>query len=636
MPTAPPESTATAGRLRLGIGLLALAGFLLRASDLGAKELRGDESFAAVFSAQSLHAIWAGLGQSEPHPPLYYLLLHAMIALAGPSNVSLRYLSVCFGTLAIPALAVAAWQAFGARAALLTALLTAANPLLVWQAQDARMYAELVGCASLALTGMLAALRRRSRAATWAVGLGGAGTLLTHFYGLFVVVGLIGGLLVVSTPKGWTWQPPPERRRPLRRLALLLALELVALALPLLYHGRSALSEHPPFGALGLDGLIGSLGQTLAAGFDEPVPLRHATAILAPLLALAGIALAWRCNRTAALIVAAGVVAPLGSLAALELFHPAYQPAYAAVLAPAWLLTVGTLAAPRQRWAWLTALPALLLLGAVAEQSLTTYALSQKNLTFRQAAHLLQRAGQPGDVVVSNYPDPTLGWVYARQDGGTLPVLLEPAAMPVDPVTLNRRMIDLSERYARIWFWTLRSAAWDPQHATEIWLDRHTLPLKTVQAGNVRFRMFETPHGFLAHTTPLPALTFGGQLQVRGAAWASGSVRAGSTLLVTLCWQAVTVPRGDYTAFVHLERGATLGGQDDHPPVGGLNPTHNWQPGESFLDQYHVRIFATTAPGVYTLRVGFYSAATLQRLPLQATVGATVGDALTLGQVTVR
>jgi hypothetical protein len=197
-------------------------------------------------------------------------------------------------------------------------------------------------------------------------------------------------------------------------------------------------------------------------------------------------------------------------------------------------------------------------------------------------------------------------------------------------------MIDLGERYARIWFWTLRSAAWDPQHATEIWLDRHTLPVSTVNAGNVQFRVFETPHGFLAHTAPLPAVTFGGQLRVRGAAWAPGSLRAGSTLPVTLCWQAVTAPKGDYTAFVHLEQGTTLGGQDDHLPVGGLNPTHTWQPGESFLDQYHIPVPATTAPGVYTLRVGFYTPATLRRLPLQTATGATVGDALTLGQVTVR
>ncbi|HEY8741870.1 MAG TPA: glycosyltransferase family 39 protein [Chloroflexota bacterium] len=631
----------TARRLRLTIGMLTLAGFLLRAYALGAKDLRGDESFAAVFSAQSLGAMWAGLGQSEPHPPLYYLLLHWMIAFAGPSNISLRTLSVCFGTLAIPALAVAAWQAFGARAAVLTALLTVCNPLLVWQAQDARMYAQLVGCSAVALAGTLAIVRHgrlRGRAG-WATVVGAAATLLTHFYGLFVVVGLIAGLLVSG------WRTSRDRQRALQRMALLLTLEALVLALPLLYHGRTALSGHPPFVTLSPGELLASIGQALAAGFDAPIPLRTPAGVIAILLTLVGVAVAWRCaaapkrakSNVAAMraiaLVCLSLLAPVAGLAALELLHPAYQPAYAAVLAPAWLLAVGALATPR--WAWLGVAPALLL-GLLAEQSLTTYAHSQKNLSFSQAALLLQHEGEPGDLVLTNYPDPTLNWVYSRQDGGALPILLEPAAMPVDLAALNRRMVALGEEYNRLWFWTLRNTAWDPQHATEIWLDRHTLPLATPRAGNVEFRLFETPRGFLAHTAPLPAVTFANQLRVRGAAWATGSVSAGSTLQVTLCWQAVTVPQGDYTAFVHLERGATLGGQDDHPPINGLNPTHTWQPGESFLDQYHVQVPATTTPGVYALRVGFYTPATLQRLPLQDAAGATIGDALTVGQVVVR
>jgi len=533
--------------------------------------------------------------------------------------------------------------------------------LLVWQAQDARMYAQLVGFAGLALAGVAAVLcSDRPTPAAWWAALGGAtGVLLTHFYGTFLVAGLVGALLVAAwwapdhlAPAGdapaTRWRHRRTRRGHFARLAALLALEIAVLALPLLYHGRQALAAHPPFAALGLGDLIASIGQTLAAGVTAPIPLRGPASAAAVLLALAGLALAWRRAGAAdtdngrseavraALLVTLALLAPFAGLAALELLHPAYQPAYAAVLAPAWLLAVGALAVPRLPRAWLGALPALVLLGVFSEQSLTTYAGSQKNLTFGQAAQLLQHAGQPGDLILTNYPDPTLQWVYNRQDGGALPVLLEPPAKPVDPAALDRRMIDLGDRYDRIWFWTLRTADWDPQHAAEIWLDRHALPLATERAGNVEFRLFETPHGFLAHTAPLPAATFGGQLRLRGASWATSTAQAGTTLDITVCWQAVTVPQGDYTAFVHLERGATLGGQDDRPPVNGLNPTHTWQPGESFLDRYQVAIPATTAPGVYALRIGFYAPDTLQRLPVIDSAGATVGDALTVGQVTVR
>lgn len=625
------ERAASGLPLRSTLVLLTLAGFLLRAFALDAKDLRGDESFAAVFSSQTLPVMWHSLGQSEPHPPLYFVLLHAMIALSGPSNVSLRALSLLFGTLAIPALAIAAWQTFGPRAALMTALLTATNPLLIWQAQDARMYAQLVGCAGVALAGVAVALRadRPQRRALLAVLLGAA-ALLTHVYAIFIVAGLVAALLLTA------WRAPTAERQVRLRLALAVAMEIGLIALPLLYHGRRALQGHPPFAALGLVGLVESVGQTLAGGMTSPIPLREPAAVLAIILAIVGLLGAWRRHFNGAVLAALGLAAPLLGLAILGLLHPAYQPAYVAVVAPAWLLAVGAPAIPRLPRGWLVLIPALLLLGVVSEQSLATYAASAKNLTFRQAAEFVQRDGRPGDFILTNYPDPTLNWVYHRQLGGRLPILLEPPAMPVDVLALDHRLIDLGERYNRLWFWTLRTADWDAQHATEIWLDRHALPLAPEQAGNVAFRLFETPHGFLAHTTPLPAVTFGGQLRVRGVTWSGASTNAGSVLDVTLCWQAVTTPRADYTAFVHLEQGTMLGGQDDHPPVNGLNPTRTWLPGESFLDRYHVAIPATTRPGVYAVRVGFYTPSTVQRLPVEGVSGQPLGDALTVGEITVR
>lgn len=651
------KSWQSSGALvRWAIGALTLAGFLLRAYALGAKELRGDESFAAVFAAQPFSIIWQELGHSEPHPPLYYALLHWTIAVAGPSNYALRFPSALLGALVVPALAVAAWQAFGRGPALLTALLAAVNPLLVWQAQDARMYAPLVGFTALALAGASATLaeRRRDRGPLIAGSAGAAGVLLTHFYGLFIVAGMIAGLLATamgparaprsrrgdqaaSTGKARRdlMDAPRRRRRwsPATTLAIVLTLEVLIIALPLLWHGRAALAGHPPFSPVSALALVQNAGLTVAGGFTTPIPLRAPAGLLAILLAVLGLAVVWR--RPAALLVGFTLLAPLLGLETLELLHPAYQPAYVAALAPAWLLAFGALAAAPLSWSLVGVTLTTLSLGAVAEQALTTYATSEKNLTFSQGAQLLLHDGQQGDLVLTNYPDPTLQWVYVRQDHGTLPVTLEPAAMPVSPATLNRTMISLSAQYDRIWFWTLRTPDWDPQHLTEIWLDRHALPLSTERAGNVEFRLFETPRGFQRRSVPIPENIFGGQLRVCGATWPMGSVAPGGSLAVDLCWQAVTAPQQDFTAFVHLERGASLGGQDDHPPVNGLNPTHTWLPGEMFLDHYRVRVAPNAAPGVYALRVGFYASATLQRLPLQSAEGNN-GDALTIGQVTVR
>lgn len=612
--------------------LCTLAGFLLRAWALGAKDLRGDEGFAAVFASQSLGGIWAALGTSEPHPPLYYGLLHLFIGAGGPSTFTLRYLSVLLGTLAIPALGVAAWQALGGRAGVVAAVLTTVNPLLVWQAQDARMYAPLVGWSALALAGAAGMARdgRATRARWLALLVGVGGALLTHYYAVFLAIGLTLGLLGAVRLQGG------KAKRGARLFALAPVLAVLCLALPLAWHGRAALAGHPPFAPLGVADLLHSLGLTIAGGFTTDLRVRNTVGWGAVALPLVGLAAAWLRRRAVAALLTAAVGVPTLGFLALEALHPAYQPQYAAVLAPAWLLAVAALAAVPLPLGWLSSSAATVLAGGAAVAALTIYAHIGKGQTWRAAAALLEQQGQPGDVVVLNYPDPTLRWVYSRQDGGALPILLEPASGPAAPPELGHTLATLGDRYDRVWFWTLRTAAWDPRHATELWLDRHALPLRTVAAGDVTFRLFETPAGFLRGTRPLPDQTFAGQIRLRGAAWAGASVAAGATLDVELCWQAVAAPSGDYTAFVHLERAGTLGGQDDHPPLHGLDPMHTWQPGESFLDAYHVVVPPGTPPGVYAVRVGLYTPSTLRRLPVQNADGSPAGDSVTVGEITVR
>ncbi len=618
--------------LRLGILAITLAGFGARCYSLGQQDLRGDESFAAVFAAQSLPAIWQALGHSEPHPPLYYALLHWTIGLAGPSAYALRAPSVWFGSLAIPALAMAGWRVAGRRAAALAAALAALNPLLIWQSQDARMYAQLAACLALALAGALWILRdaRRSTSPWIAFVVGIAGALLTHFYAVFAVAGLGGAALL------WAGLANDEAAR---RAGLLLGLlsiaALVLLAAPLLYYSRQALTDHPAFTSLLLPALVADMARTLAGGLTLPRSLYGAATVLGMALPLLGLGVTWRQGRVTSALLIATMAAPLAALAILELTRPAYQSPYAAVVAPAWLVAVATLGAGRW-WGRLAGAATAIALGGLAVASLFTYAHQDKGATWRLAAQMLLSDSAPGDTIVINYPDPGLRWVYQRQLGGGLPVLLEPASLLVDPQALDGQMVRIGDRYQRIWFWTRRTADWDPRYDAELWLDRHALPLATRRAGDVEFRLFLTPTGFLAGTSPLPDVSFGDQLRVRGAQIGASNVVHGGALSVALCWQAIARPTTDYTAFVHLERQGTLGGQDDHPPINGLNPTSAWQPGESFLDRYDVHVLPNAASGVYEVRVGFYAPATLRRLPVLTSNGDVVGDAVTVGEVIVR
>jgi len=98
----------------------------------------------------------------------------------------------------------------------------------------------------------------------------------------------------------------------------------------------------------------------------------------------------------------------------------------------------------------------------------------------------------------------------------------------------------------------------------------------------------------------------------------------GQTITVTLVWQALSTPPGDLVRFVHMlgPDGKPLA-QEDSLPCAGACRAPSWLPGEVFVEQARLTLPAGLAPGQYPLAVGWYDAATLQRLPVS---GATTPE----------
>jgi hypothetical protein len=97
---------------------------------------------------------------------------------------------------------------------------------------------------------------------------------------------------------------------------------------------------------------------------------------------------------------------------------------------------------------------------------------------------------------------------------------------------------------------------------------------------------------------------------------------AGEALTLTLYWQALQAPQGDYKAFVHLLDGTgALVTQDDTPPRGGRYPTWAWQPGDLVPDAHRLALPAELPPGPYHLVVGMYYPDTRVRLPVTGPEG---------------
>ncbi|MBE7468991.1 MAG: hypothetical protein DPW09_03195 [Anaerolineae bacterium] len=133
-------------KYHLWLSVILLIALALRLYNLTYHSLWFDEAISVHWARQSVPRILeVGLTLEEDRlPPLYYLLLKGWTGLVGFSETGVRSLSVLQGTLLVAVIAAVAKSLFNRRVALLTALLVALNPFLIWYAQEARMYAQAV------------------------------------------------------------------------------------------------------------------------------------------------------------------------------------------------------------------------------------------------------------------------------------------------------------------------------------------------------------------------------------------------------------------------------------------------------------------------------------------------------------
>jgi hypothetical protein len=95
----------------------------------------------------------------------------------------------------------------------------------------------------------------------------------------------------------------------------------------------------------------------------------------------------------------------------------------------------------------------------------------------------------------------------------------------------------------------------------------------------------------------------------------SGEPAAGEALYLTLYWQALHPPAGDYTVFAHLlGADGQLAAQYDAPPLDGLYPTSRWIKGDRIEQRIELRVPPDVAPGTYELVVGMYTYPDIVRL----------------------
>lgn len=229
-PQAVPQ-TGRAASARAALLALVLLAFTLAAFRLDAQSLWYDEGVTAEVAQRGLAELthWTA---GDIQPPLYYYAVAGWGRLAGWSEWSLRYASVWFAVLVTPLLAALARRLTGsARAALLAALLAALHPLLVYYAQEARMYAQLAAVA--VLTGYLLARAADQFRQDWrlwtAYVLVAVAAIYTHYFAFFLLLGL-GTAYVLDV-----WRRPAANNGAARRRPALFAFLLANLAVVVAY-----------------------------------------------------------------------------------------------------------------------------------------------------------------------------------------------------------------------------------------------------------------------------------------------------------------------------------------------------------------------------------------------------------------
>ena len=139
----------------------------LRLLVIGRDALWLDEGYSWWDAHQPYASLWSVVPQCDPHPPLYFALLHAWIAAFGDGTVALRLLSALLGVATVVVVYLAGRELDSARGkaggllriSTFAALLFALTPFQVYFSIEARPYALLCFGAALLTLGSLRVAR---------------------------------------------------------------------------------------------------------------------------------------------------------------------------------------------------------------------------------------------------------------------------------------------------------------------------------------------------------------------------------------------------------------------------------------------------------------------------------------------
>ncbi len=592
--------------------LLGLAAFL-RLHNLTWRSLDGDEGASLYFSGLPWATLWGAFANLsiERHPLLYYVLLKGWRSIASDADVALRLPAALCGMVTVALAYRVGKQRLGWAAGGLGALLVAVNPLVIFQNQDARMYAPGLMFSTMGVWALLTASRRsppqRMRYLLLFVvaqTLAGYSHLIAGL--LLPGIGLIGLLELRRDRRAGVWVMG----------ALALAGLLYAPYLWNAYRANTQSSaDYPP--ALWLSTAQGAATTLLASAH----PLSH-PAWGWILLGAVGLVVSvgiWR-GGWGGLVLAAWFVPSLVLIIYITLRIGFFQSkTFAFVAVPLALLT-GSLLAGRGRkraWHWTMGLLALLVLGWYGWSLAYLWRPGYQKEDFRHAAAFVRAQATAQDAVLVH-----LSW-YQYVFGHYYPgPFFHPWGSQIHTdAEIASGMATLPPEMDAVWLVQAGTevAGSDPQRSVEAWLDAHYPLVTEVYPSGVDVKgyaiNYRTPS--LPVSASLAEVRYPNRLQLRGYRVPETSLPVNDLWLhspstwvhVTLYWSIEQPLAEDMWTTLTLEdqAGNVWGGDLPRPnDLRAFYPPPQWQPGEVIRQDVDVNINPMVPPGEYKLVLRVY------------------------------
>jgi len=631
-----------------GIVLLLLLATGLRFYRLDTQSFWNDEGNSARLSERSPALIIEGTA-SDIHPPLYYLLLRGWRELLGDTEFGLRSFSAFAGVLTVAAVITLASLILGTRqrwgvlptAVLISGVLAALNPALIYYSQETRMYALMALLATLA-TLFLWRWLAAPQLWPWAVAyvLAMTAGLYTHYF--FPVIFILHGLVVFL----WIVRyqvilaVDPQRLRPARLWRhipfywfgmVVASFVLYTPWIPTFLRqagGRPAVRE--PFLAFLLD----SIGW-MALGETANSQAQLWVVLLAALLIAYGAVVA----GGKVVVPVLGTIIPILFMAVVGTTQPAFYK-FMLVAVPFYVIALASSFVPDNKnsllrgWFWL---PWLLLIGV-----LLATAISLNNLYFDPSHARADYRGIAARIAAQDYPDagiildaPNQWEVFTYYHQGPAPVYPLPKGQP-DPDLLHPQLAEIAAQHNRLYALYWGEDQRDPDRIVERWLDAHAFKAKEEWIGDVRLVVYAVPEAPPTRMDTISGLSFGDAITLEGFTLPESQTYPGDIVPVTLFWSTARPLPERYKVFLHLvDADAMIVTQRDSEPGGGLVPTTSWLPEDVVVDNHGLLIPQSLPPGEYDLLLGLYDVRdSAQRLPLGP--GGRPDHSYLLGKIHVR